>query len=446
MKKILIIFSFLLFGIGAKAQDFNKAKMDSLFSLIGENDKAMGSFSIFQDGKEVYQKSIGFADISQNISASNKTKYRIGSVSKSFTAVLFLQLVEENKVNLTSTLDKFYPEIPNASDITMEFLLNHHSGLFNYTNQQAYLEYMQDPKSKEEMLAIFKKNGTSFNPGERFEYSNTNYALLTFIIEDITKKDFSEVLQERIVKPLDLKNTYFGAKINSDKNEAFSYKRRKNWLSETETDMSVSLGAGGLVSTPTDLNIFFSALFNGKLLKAETFEKMIDVKDKYGYGIMKIPFEDKLVYGHGGGIDGFASMAYYFPEEKVAYSFSLNGLSMNSTELLKAPLKIYFGEEYELPVFKKEYEPVLSDLKSYEGTYSTPMLPIKLKIFIEDGVLLAQGTNQPSFMLNPVEKNQFKYDPAKLNIEFKPSENKLILSQGGGVFELTKEKEEVAAE
>jgi D-alanyl-D-alanine carboxypeptidase len=217
-------------------------------------------------------------------------------------------------------------------------------------------------------------------------------------------------------------------------------------MPETETDMSVSLGAGAIVSTSTDLNTFYSALFNGKLLKAETFEKMIDIKDKYGYGIIKIPFEDKLVYGHSGGIDGFASIAYYLPKEKVAYSFILNGLYMNSAELVKGPLKIYFGEEYELPVFKKEYDPALSDLKSYQGTYSTPMLPIKLKVFVQDEVLMAQGTNQPSFMLDPVEKHEFKYDQAKLKIEFKPSENKLMLSQGGGIFELTNEKEEVKAE
>jgi len=446
MKKIIVVISFLLIGICAKAQDFNKAKLDSLFSLIDENDKAMGSFSIFQDGKEVYQNSIGFADISKNIAASVKTKYRIGSISKTFTAVLFLQLVEEGKVSLDTKLDQFYPEIPNSADITMEFLLDHHSGLFNYTSQQAYLEYMQEPKSKEEMLGIFKKNGTSFTPGSRFEYSNTNYALLTFIIEELTNKSFAEVLQERIVKPLDLKNTYYGGKIDVNNSEANSYKKRKTWMPETETDMSVSLGAGALVSTPTDLNVFYSALFNGKLLKEATFEKMIDVKDKYGYGIIKIPFEDYLVYGHSGGIDGFASISYYFPKEKVAYSFVLNGLDMNSSELVKGPLKIYFGEEYELPVFEEEYEPALSDLKSYEGTYSTPMLPIKLKIFIEDGVLMAQGTNQPSFMLDPVEKHKFKYDLAKLKIEFRSSENKLMLSQRGGEFELTKEKEEVVSE
>ncbi len=446
MKRIIIVFSFLLIGICAKAQDFNKAKMDSLFSLIAENDKAMGSFSLFQDGKEIYQKSIGFADVSSNIKASKNTKYRIGSISKTFTAVLFLQLVEDGKVDLNTTLDTFYPEIPNASKISMEFLLNHHSGLFNYTNQQAYLEYMETPKSKEEMLEIFKKNGTSFSPGEKFEYSNTNYALLTYIIEDLTKKSFSEVLQDKIVKPLKLKNTYFGGHIDTDNNEALSYKMRKNWMPETETDMSVSLGAGGLVSTPSDLNKFFTGLFNGKLLKEDTFEKMIDISEQYGYGIFKIPFEDKLVYGHSGGIDGFSSISYYFPEEKVAYSFILNGLDMNSSELAKGPLKIYFNEDYQLPVFEKEYEPALSDLEAIVGTYSTPMLPIKIKFFIQDGVLMAQGTNQPSFMPTPVSKNEFKYDLVKLKLEFTPSENKLMLSQGGGVFELTKEKETVATE
>jgi len=446
MKRIVIAIGFLLMGICVNAQEINKAKLDSLFTLVEENEKAMGSFSIFQDGEEVYQKSIGFADVASNSKASAKTRYRIGSISKTFTAVLFLQLVEEGKVSLETKLTQFYPEIPNASDISMEFLLNHHSGLFNYTNQQAYLEYMESPKSKQELLDLFKKNGTSFNPGSRFEYSNTNYALLTYIIEDLTQKSYAEVLKEKIVRPLALKNTFYGGKIMANNNEANSYKKRKIWMQETETDSSVSLGAGAIVSTPKELNIFFSALFNGKLLKEETLLKMIDIKDRYGLGILKIAFDDKLVYGHNGGIDGFSSISYYFPKEKVSYSYILNGLDMNSYELVKGSLKIYFNEEYKLPVFEKEYEPALSDLKSYEGTYFTPMLPIKLKVFVQDSVLLVQGTNQPSFMLTPVKKNVFKRERLKLGIEFKPSESKLILSQGGGIFELTKEKEAVATE
>ncbi|SDS02636.1 CubicO group peptidase, beta-lactamase class C family [Gillisia sp. Hel1_33_143] len=446
MKRLFVLVSFLLIGFSTIAQELNTAKLDSLFSLISLKDKAMGSFSIFQDGEEIYKHSIGFEDISKNEPASHLTRYRIGSVSKTFTAVLFLKLVEEGKVGLETTLDNFYPEIPNAQNITMEFLLDHHSGLFNYTSQDSYIKLMESPRSKEEMLQLFIKNGTIFSPGSRFQYSNTNYALLTFIIEDLEKQNFATVLKERITKPLGLKNTYFGGKIISANNEAFSYKKRRAWMLETETDMSNALGAGGLVSTPTEINTFFTALFNNKVLKAETLEQMIALKDRYGLGISRIRLEDKEGFGHSGGIDGFSAIGYYFPEEKLAYSFVLNGLDMNSSELIKGPLSIYFHKDYSLPVFEMEYRTDLSDLQSYEGTYASPMLPIKLDVFIEDGSLLVQGTNQPAFILYAVDKDKFKNDLLKLKIEFKPSESKLILSQGGGIFELTKEKEVIATE
>jgi CubicO group peptidase (beta-lactamase class C family) len=264
MRPIIFLLSSILFSFNSHAQDFDRAKMDSLFSILDSNNKAMGSVSVFKNGLEVYQKSIGYADVEKNLKASASTKYRIGSISKTFTAAIVMQLVEEGKLTLNTRLTEFYSEMPNADKITMEQLLRHRSGLFNFTNAPAYLTWMESPKTQEELIRIFVENGTVFEPDEKFEYSNTNYVLLSFIIEKIDKKPFAEVLEEKIAKPLQLADTYLGCRIGAKSNEAKSYTMSADWTLATETDMSIPLGAGAIVSTPSDLNKFFNALFNNQ--------------------------------------------------------------------------------------------------------------------------------------------------------------------------------------
>ena len=162
MKKAAIVFALFLFTFGINAQTFDQAKMDSLFKRIERNEKGMGSISIFKNGNEIYQNSFGFADIENEIQASEKTKYRIGSVSKTFTATIIMQLIDEKKLSLNTRLADFYPEVPNAKEITIEQLLRHRSGLYNFTNSENYRSWMETPHSKSEILEIFIENGIVF--------------------------------------------------------------------------------------------------------------------------------------------------------------------------------------------------------------------------------------------------------------------------------------------
>jgi D-alanyl-D-alanine carboxypeptidase len=209
----------------AFGQSFNKAKMDSLFNALETNNKAMGSICISKDGKEVYRKAIGYSQINgQNkIKADVNTKYRIGSISKMFTATLIFQLIDEKKLALNDKLDKYFPQVPNASKITIEQLLGHRSGLHSFTGDKAYGSYMEQPKSQKEMLEIITKAGTDFEPDSKAEYSNTNYVLLGYIVEKITNKPYTEILKQKITSKARLKNTYYGSKTSAAKNESFSY-------------------------------------------------------------------------------------------------------------------------------------------------------------------------------------------------------------------------------
>ncbi|MCH8318574.1 MAG: beta-lactamase family protein [Bacteroidetes bacterium] len=440
MKRTLVVGLSLLLCVRLNAQEFDKEKMDSLFNLIESNGKGMGSISLYQDGNEVYYNSFGYADLANNIKATEKTKYRIGSVSKIFTATIIMQLVDEKKLSLVTTIDQYFPNLPNANKITIEQLLRHRSGLHNFTNDKDYLSWMESPKTKSELIEIFIEKGYDFEPNEKYEYSNTNYVLLSFIAESIDNKSFSEILKNRIIEPLKLKDTYYGNKINTKENEALSYTKLNEWHLSPETDMSVPVGAGAVVSTPSDLNIFLNNLFTGNLVSPNSLEQMKDIVEGYGIGMFQMPFYDKKSFGHTGGIDGFQSIASYFPKENFSISYCSNGVVMSKNDILLGALSIYFGKDYQLPNFKPTIELTSEDLDQYLGIYSSTEFPLKITISKENNVLIAQATGQSAFPLEAYELHKFKFDQAMLKLEFLPKENKMILKQGGGEFELKKEE------
>ena len=182
--------------------------------------EAASTFS--QGDKVIYSKSVGFTDVEQEIRANENSKYRIGSISKTFTAVLTLKAMEEKKLSLNQTIDKWFPTIDNADKITIEHLLRHRSGLYNHLDEWTKLGWHTQPKTEAKMIEIIIKGGNGFAPDTKMAYSNSNYILLTYILEKIYKKPYSEVLKEKIVKPLGLKNTYLGGKINIQNGECDS--------------------------------------------------------------------------------------------------------------------------------------------------------------------------------------------------------------------------------
>ena len=215
--------------IGFAQTNFDTVKLNEYFNTIEENNKFMGSVAISKNGEVIYSKAIGFADIEKRLKASEKTKYRIGSITKTFTTVLVLKANEEEKLDLNQTIDKWFPGIKNSNRITVKALLNHRSGIHNFTNDSDYLTWNTQPKTEKEMVEIIEKGGSDFQPDSKAEYSNSNFVLLTYILEKVFNESYSDLLQEHIVKPIGLTNTYvFGEIITSD-NECKSYKFVGSW-------------------------------------------------------------------------------------------------------------------------------------------------------------------------------------------------------------------------
>lgn len=439
MKKTIIIGIFLpLLGATAFSQPLDKNKLDQYFQALETNNKFMGSVAIAQNGKIVYAKSSGFSDVESKAKADENTKYRIGSISKTFTSALVFKAVEEGKLKLETTLDKYYPDIKNSKKIRISDLLNHRSGIHNFTDDEEYLNWNTVVKSEKEMLEIIVKGGSDFEPDSKGEYSNSNYVLLSYILQKAYKKPYEELLNAKIIKPLGLKNTYIGGKINPAKNESNSYTYSGEWTKESETDMSIPMGAGAIVSTPGDLTKFADALFGGKIISAKSLEQMETLKDNYGMGLFQMPFYDKKSFGHTGGIDGFSSMFGYFPEDKVAFALTSNGSNYQNNAIAIALLSAVFDKPYEIPVFST-YSLTPEELDAYTGVYSSTQIPLKITVAKSGTMLTAQATGQSAFTLDATEKDKFKFEPAGIVLEFTPAEKTMILKQGGGVFTFTKE-------
>ena len=436
MKKTLAILV-VLFSMPTFAQNFDKAKIDSLFHVLESKDKYMGSVAVSENGKIIYTNAIGKDDVESDKKTTVLTKYRIGSISKMFTATLVFQAIEEKKLQLDQTIESYFPTVENAAKISISNLLNHRSGIYNFTSAPEYNSYSAQPKTAKEMVAIIAKGKSVFEPDSKGDYSNSNYVLLSYILEEVYKKPYAALVQTKIVKPLDLKNTYFGGKISIANTECYSYNYTDKWNKETETDTSIPMGAGGMVSNPTDLTRFIDGLFAGKLITVASLDKMKTIQDKYGMGIFQVPFYDQIGFGHTGGIDGFRSTLSYFPESKLSIAITSNGMNYGNNDIAIAILSSYYNRKFEIPSFAT-IALKTEDLDSYLGIYGSATFPMDVTVTKDDTQLMAQATGQGAFPLEATSKDRFVFTAAGITIEFNSTTNQMTLIQGGIKYVLTK--------
>lgn len=437
-RTIISILTLTVMSLFGYSQTFDKIKADQYFQNLETNNKFMGSVAVSENGKIIYTKQIGFADIDRKVKPNDNTKYRIGSISKTFTTVLIFKAIEEEKLKLTENIVKYFPSVKNATKITISNLLYHRSGIHNFTAAEDYLKWNTEKRSEKELVEIIAKGGSDFEPDTKAEYSNSNFVLLSFILQKIYKKNYAQLLKEKITKPIGLANTYYGRKTDLKNNESYSYSWKGKWVKETETDMSVPMGAGAIVSTPSDLTQFADALFSGKLVSTKNVDLMKTLKDNYGMGLFKVPFGNKVGYGHNGGIDGFTSTLYHFADNNVSMAVTSNGTNFDNNQISITLLSAVYNLPYKIPSFNI-FENTGEDLDKYSGVYTSEQNPLKITITKNDKTLIAQATGQSSFALEATEKDKFKFDRAGVVLEFNLTDKTMILKQGGGIFNFKKE-------
>lgn len=419
MKKIMFLYLFIYASICTRAQEIDTVKLNDYFQILHKSHKAMVSVALFNDGQPTYDQATGYVDFEKKINANIYTQYRIGSITKMFTAVMILQLVDEKKLKLNSLLKEYYPTIKNADKITIKHLLSHRSGLFNYTSDSNYSTYNTRYNSDSEMLVRIEKFPLLFEPGKQYEYSNTNYYILALILEKITKLSYSENVLKRICAKAKMGDTRIGAEINTDNNEAASYNfYEKNPQKVEQTHMSVSKGAGNLVSTTRDLSVFIHALFEGALISKSMLDSMLILQDKYGLGITKFPFDGKWFWGHTGGIDGFQSILAYNKEDKLSMCILGNAYQMKMNDIAIALLSAYYNKPYEMPMIYDEIT-TENEAKLLVGSYQNMDLPMKINISYHQNKLYAQAETQQAFVLSKKADLHYVFEAAGIELFFK---------------------------
>ena len=329
-----IAFVFLLlaghYGLAqASAQtpsDQSAAKIDTFLTKLTSNNMFSGSVLIAKDGKIILSKGYGLADEENDVLNTTKTKFRIGSLTKQFTAMAILILQERGKLDVQDKICKYVKDCPASwQDITIHHLLTHTSGIPDYTQLPGFDGKITLPMSVMQTIQLFKEKPLEFKPGSRWSYSNSGYHLLGYIIEQASGTRYQVFLRENIFGPLDLKDTDYDNNTIVVKHRAAGYAsvgRKARYL-----DMSLPYSAGGLYSTVEDLYLWDQALYTDKLISKKSlalmFTPFAEVPGAppfaaYGYGwLISKPKIDHPFVGHVGQIFGFASLIMRYPDDKV---------------------------------------------------------------------------------------------------------------------------------
>tara|TARA_R110002051_G_scaffold92242_5_gene161964 strand:+ start:11046 stop:12389 length:1344 start_codon:yes stop_codon:yes gene_type:complete len=412
-----------------------KSKIDSLLMAYDENDEFMGGIVLSQNGKSVYEKTVGFSDIKSKKKASADTKYRIGSVTKSFTATLIFKAIEENKLDLDKTIESYFPNVKNANKITIVQLLQHRSGIHSFTKDKWFFDNRTKYISSTEMLSKISKYESDFEPNSKGEYSNSNYFLLALILEKTYNTSYENLLQEQICKPLNLNNTYSGKEININDNESYSYSYNEKWTEFPETDLSTAKGTGSIVSTPKDLNSFFEGLLKEKIITAEHLTLMKAIEDGFGMGLFRYKINDRQGFGHRGRIDEFRSTSIYFPKEKLAFTLSSNGSKIDINDVYTEILKLYFDDA---PV-----EISTSEVEKFVGVYNSLNDATDKAVFIQnENILVHVIKNEFEEPLIYKGENRFVMEQMygeAISFTFSTDGKELTFEQGGNTWNYKKE-------
>jgi CubicO group peptidase (beta-lactamase class C family) len=355
---------FIVTGIFNVSGQAKVDKLDKLIRTYAEYGKFNGSVLVAEKGKVIYKKGLGLADMEWNIPNQPDTKHRLGSITKQFTAMLIMQLVEQGKLKLDVPISTWLSDYPkkNGDVSTLHHLLTHSSGSPNMTSFPGFVkDVMRNSYSPVQLVNISADSTLQFKPGERFAYSNSGYLLLGYIIEKVTGKLYEQVLQENIFTPLKMNNTGYDHHRTLLKNRASGYEKNgRRYVNADFIDMSVPHAAGALYSTVEDLFLWDQALYGNQLLRKENMELLFTKHIPsggnyygYGWGIGKIPLgntaEQIETIGHGGGINGFNTQITRIPSDKSFIVLLNNTGGAPLGEMVNAIAAILYDKSYDLP-------------------------------------------------------------------------------------------------
>ncbi len=279
MRKSLVSL-LLIFFVAASFAQTKEQKLDELLSAYNKLFAFNGTAFFSANGQTLLNKGYGYSNIETKEMNDAQTLFQIGSISKQFTTTIILKLMEMNKLKLTDKLTKYFPGYPEGDKITIHHLMSHTSGIFNYTNDVVFMtQHAHEPTTEKVVVDLLKKRALDFASGTNWNYSNSGYMLLGYIIQKVTKKPYETVVREYIFKPLQMTNSGFDFMHSTNIHKAIGYSaisEESNSIAKL-VDSSVSYAAGSIYTVPADLYKWHRAILQNKIIKRATIEKAFTV-------------------------------------------------------------------------------------------------------------------------------------------------------------------------
>ena len=399
-----------------------EARIEQIVQSYVADHKFMGTVLIAKDDKVLFDKGYGYANLEWQIPNTPDTKFRLGSVTKQFTAASILLLAERGKLKTDDPVKKYLPDAPAAWDkITIYHLLTHTSGIPSFTGFPEYPDFEKKPATPEELVKRFEDKPLEFEPGSKFKYSNSGYLLLGYLIDKVSGEKYPQFVKENIFVPLGMADSGYdrNATVIAHRASGYTPTPPNGEIQNTGyIDMTIPYSAGALYSTTRDLLKWERGLYGGKVLQAASLKKMTTpFKDNYGCGLFISTADGHKKIDHGGGIEGFNTEVAYYPDDQLAVIVlaNLNGGAPN--EIANKAATIEFGGKVELTSERKEITLKPEELGGLVGTYS--LAPgVDLAVTLEGNQLWTQLTGQGKIQIYPESPTFFFLKVVDAQLEF----------------------------
>jgi len=443
------------FSHNIHAQDV-APKVDEYMNAAVRAGHFSGTILLARDGRPVAGRGYGLANFELNVANTPKTKFRIGSMTKQFTAMSILILQERGRLSASDFICKYIPQCPQAwREITIQQLMTHTSGIHEYLRLREFQQRAL-PLPVATVIEALKTKPLDFKPGETFSYSNSGYYIAGYIIERASGKTYEAFLQENIFKPLGMSDTGYDDfnQVLPNRAAGYSLEAGGKIANAAYLNMSRPFAAGGLYLTVEDLSRWDAALYTERLVSRKSFEAALDssvdaslksLTGKYGYGWLTVQQAGRRAQVHAGEINGFTSFLARFPEERATVIVLSNFDNMPVETIARDLAAIMFGEKYELPQARRaiRVDPRIYDL--YAGQYALALAPtVVFTITTEGGKLTAIVPGQPKVELTPSSETEFFVPGVNAQIKFAKDNNGqitgLVLNQNGRELQAKKIK------
>lgn len=334
------------------SQKFEK-KIDSIITTVFKDKNGPGGvFLVAKEGKPIYRKAFGKSNIELDVNMEPKNVFQIGSMTKQFTAVAILILAEQGKINVNHFISRYITDYPNGNQITIHHLLTHTSGIKDFTKMKSIMGVARKDLSPKELVNFFKDEPVDFLPGKKFDYNNSGYVVLGYIIELVSGLTYEEFIKKYIFERLEMNNSYYASNRDIIQNRAYGYHNRDKLTNKMYISLSIPYSSGSLMSNVDDLLKWQEALKNNILLSPRATSQLFtnytltdESQINYGYGWHLKDINALSTIEHGGSIFGFKSMAVYVPSYDV-YVVGLSNCDCNSPTKVTRDIVITIIDEF----------------------------------------------------------------------------------------------------